>query len=89
MEKTSSSFARIQGAKTEVAEKSREFAAEAKDVASDIYSEASTWMQQNYGKTLAIVGAAAAVGVIGFLIGRSISSASSQRNPDVNVDMTA
>ncbi|MCM2278743.1 MAG: hypothetical protein NDJ89_11770 [Oligoflexia bacterium] len=56
----------------------REAKSEAKDVlqdateaASEFYDRTSTWVQANYGKSLAIAGVLAAVGVFGYVLGRN------------------
>lgn len=37
----------------------------------NVYEQAGTWMQENYGKAIAVVGVAALIGVVGFVIGRN------------------
>lgn len=46
-------------------------ASDTAQAATETYNKASNWLQQNYGKTLGVVGALAAAGVIGYFIGRS------------------
>jgi len=51
---------RVKGIATETAEQLTEVSHKAKG-----------WIQENYGKTLGVVGAITAVGVLGYLIGRN------------------
>jgi ElaB/YqjD/DUF883 family membrane-anchored ribosome-binding protein len=46
------------------------------DVASDIMNRANTWMKQGNNRNYSYVAMAAAVGVAGFMIGRSMNSSS-------------
>jgi ElaB/YqjD/DUF883 family membrane-anchored ribosome-binding protein len=50
--------------------KTKNLANNASESVSQYYDQASSWMQQNYGKTIGMVGAFVAAGVIGYLIGK-------------------
>lgn len=57
---------------------SEEFRGQASSLAEDIgikmkeyYEDASTWLQQNYGKTLLVVGILAAAGLTGYFLARN------------------
>ena len=50
------------------------------EVASDLVNRANTWMKQGNNRNYSFVALAAAVGVAGFFIGRSLSSNSSSES---------
>jgi len=60
-------------AASEYAAKAKHMASDTADAAGEYYERASSWLEQNYGKTLGIAGFLAAAGVIGYLIGRNNS----------------
>ena len=57
-----------------LSQKAKSFADDSSHVAAEYYSKANTWVQQNYGKTLGLVGFLGAIGLIGYFIGRNSSS---------------
>jgi hypothetical protein len=63
----------VNDAMKDTAAKARNAAEETLDTASEYYSQASDWVQENYGKTLGMVGIVAAAGVIGYFIGKNNS----------------
>ena len=46
--------------------------------ATDVYDDASLWLQQNYSKALLVVGVLATAGVVGFLLARKGKRADTQ-----------
>ena len=48
-------------------------ASETSEAATDYYEKANTWLQQNYGKALGVIGFLATIGTIAYLIGRNNS----------------
>ncbi|MCM2321886.1 MAG: hypothetical protein NDJ90_01345 [Oligoflexia bacterium] len=74
-EKTESTASSIRDASERFA---REAKSDAKDMindaseaASEFYDRASLWVQDNYGKSIAIVATLAAVGMFGYVLGRN------------------
>lgn len=47
---------------------------DASQAASAFYDQASGWVQENYGKTIAVVTVLAAVGIVGFMLGKNRNS---------------
>ena len=43
----------------------------ATEAASEVYEEAGTWLQENYGKAIALVGVMTLAGVAGYILGRN------------------
>ena len=59
---------------SEMANKASRLATDVSENAGEYYGKASGWIQQNYGKTLGVIGFIAAIGTIGYLIGRNTHS---------------
>ena len=56
---------------SDASNKASQMMEKATDTANEYMSEANSWVQENYGKTLGVVGVLTVVGLAGFLIGRS------------------
>lgn len=52
------------------------------DSTSEYMTQASSWAQKNYGKTLAVVGVLTLVGVAGYFLGRSAAHSSKPRRSE-------
>jgi ElaB/YqjD/DUF883 family membrane-anchored ribosome-binding protein len=59
---------------SEIRDRAGRMASDATERAREYYDEASDWMKDNYGKTLAVVGILAAAGLIGYMLSRSTRS---------------
>ena len=49
----------------------QEIASETAEQLTEVSHKAKGWVQENYGKTLGVIGAIAVVGTLGYLIGRN------------------
>jgi ElaB/YqjD/DUF883 family membrane-anchored ribosome-binding protein len=77
----------MQGVKDNVERLTDEFRDRAGRIAGDVrerateyYDEATDWLQENYGKTLMVVGVLAAVGLAGYFLARNNRQSSGQIN---------
>lgn len=57
--------------RTDARQRASEVLEDASERASEFYDTASTWVTENYGRSLAAVAVLAAVGVIGYMIGKN------------------
>lgn len=80
-EKTQSTSGSIREASERFAREAREQTGQvsemmggAREKAGEFYDQASTWVSENYGKSIAAVAVLAAVGVLGYMIGRGSRS---------------
>jgi hypothetical protein len=58
-------------AATDFSQKANRMASETSESTGEYYDKASNWIQENYGKTLSVLGAVAAAGTIGYLMGKN------------------
>jgi ElaB/YqjD/DUF883 family membrane-anchored ribosome-binding protein len=56
---------------SDISNKASRLANETAENAAEYYDKTSQWLQENYGKAISMIGFAAAVGTIGFLLGRN------------------
>ena len=56
---------------SDLSQKTSRMADDAMETAENYYHRASNWVQNNYGKTLGIVGAIAAVSTLGYFLSRN------------------
>jgi ElaB/YqjD/DUF883 family membrane-anchored ribosome-binding protein len=64
----------LEKATSEVSSRAKTIAQDTVKTANKVYSQASTWLQQNYGSVIGVAGALLVGGVAGFFIGRSAKS---------------
>jgi hypothetical protein len=57
--------------KDQVSDKTRDTFEEASEMATEFYNRASHWLEGNYGKAVGAVAVIAAVGFLGFYLGKS------------------
>ncbi len=63
---------------SEAGKKAKMMARDTAEMAGQYYDQASSWIGQNYGKTLGLIGLIAASGVVGFMLGRNREMDSSE-----------
>lgn len=56
---------------SEIGDKTRRLAKDTSPPLGEFYDQASIWVQDNYGKTLSIIGVLGAVGMIGYMLGKN------------------
>lgn len=64
----------------EMRSRAQDVMSDASETASELYDQASQWMQENYGKTAAVFGLVAIAGITGYLLGRNARPESTEQN---------
>lgn len=60
---------------TEMSTKASRLANDTKEAAGAYFKTASTWLQENYGKTIGALGFLAAIGTVAYILGRKSTQA--------------